>query len=226
MALKRYDEVLGSCDAYLASEQPTVEILEIRGLARLARQDYSGAIADYTRALESAARPGPRRPGPGCSTSAAGPTTSPMPPGWPSSDFEASLKLDQGPERRPRRPGPGPDPPGRVASGKDIVKSRQLRLADDPKRIEAIADSHDALADLEKRMEDAFEREILELAMRRVESRVKPTTWQAFRLTAIENRPGVEAAKELRMQVAHVFVAKHRVQKMLEEVRKLQEERG
>ena len=86
-----------------------------------------------------------------------------------------------------------------------------------PKHIEAIADSRDALADLERQIEDAFEREILELAMRRVESRVKPTTWQAFQLTAIENRSGVEAAKELQMQVAHVFVAKHRVQKMLEE---------
>jgi tetratricopeptide (TPR) repeat protein len=52
MALKRFDEVLGSCDIYLAREAPTVEVLEIRGLARVARQDLSGAIADYTRAIE------------------------------------------------------------------------------------------------------------------------------------------------------------------------------
>ena len=52
MALKRFDEVLGSCDAYLAREEPTVEVLEIRGLARVARRDLSGAIADYTRAIE------------------------------------------------------------------------------------------------------------------------------------------------------------------------------
>ncbi len=52
MALKRYNDVLGSCDAYLAMEAPTVEILEIRGLARVARHDLSGAIGDYTRALE------------------------------------------------------------------------------------------------------------------------------------------------------------------------------
>ena len=42
MALKRYDEVLSSCDAFLAGEKPTVEVLEIRGLARIARQNYSG----------------------------------------------------------------------------------------------------------------------------------------------------------------------------------------
>jgi tetratricopeptide (TPR) repeat protein len=52
MALKRFDDVLGSCDAYLAGGKPTVEILEIRGLARVARRNQSGAIADYTRALE------------------------------------------------------------------------------------------------------------------------------------------------------------------------------
>ncbi len=52
MALKQFDEVIDSCDAYLAREQPTVEILEIRGLARVDRQHYSGAIADYTHAIE------------------------------------------------------------------------------------------------------------------------------------------------------------------------------
>jgi serine/threonine protein kinase/tetratricopeptide (TPR) repeat protein len=51
MALKRHGEVLDSCNTFLAREQPTVEILEIRGLARLARQDFSGAIDDYGQAL-------------------------------------------------------------------------------------------------------------------------------------------------------------------------------
>jgi tetratricopeptide (TPR) repeat protein len=52
MALKRFEDVLSSCDAYLAAGKPTVEILEIRGLARVAKRNQSGAIADYTRALE------------------------------------------------------------------------------------------------------------------------------------------------------------------------------
>jgi tetratricopeptide (TPR) repeat protein len=52
MALKRYGEVLGSCDAYLAKSPPTVEVLEIRGLARVERRDYPEAVADFTRAID------------------------------------------------------------------------------------------------------------------------------------------------------------------------------
>jgi RNA polymerase sigma-70 factor (ECF subfamily) len=88
--------------------------------------------------------------------------------------------------------------------------------------LEAIADSSDALIDLEKQMEQAFEAELLGLAMRRVEPRVKPNTWKAFQLTSVENLSGSEAAARLEMRVSHVFVAKHRVMKLLEEeVKKL-----
>jgi tetratricopeptide (TPR) repeat protein len=52
MELKRYDAVIASADAYLARGRPIAEILEIRGLARVHRRDYTGAIADYSRALE------------------------------------------------------------------------------------------------------------------------------------------------------------------------------
>jgi RNA polymerase sigma-70 factor (ECF subfamily) len=88
--------------------------------------------------------------------------------------------------------------------------------------LDAVADSSDAPADLEKEMQQAFERELLDLAMRRVEERVKPSTWQAFRLTSIENQSGAQAAEQLGMPVSSVFVAKHRVLKLLEEeVKKL-----
>jgi RNA polymerase sigma-70 factor (ECF subfamily) len=76
-------------------------------------------------------------------------------------------------------------------------------------------------------MEQAFEGELLELAIRRVKPRVKPGTWEAFRLTSIEHLAGAEVAGRLDINVSSVFVAKHRVLKLLEEeVRKLQEERG
>jgi RNA polymerase sigma-70 factor (ECF subfamily) len=83
-------------------------------------------------------------------------------------------------------------------------------------------DSVEARADLEQRLADAFDQELLGVAMLRVRRRVAAQTWEAFRLTALEGRPGVTAAKELGMPVAHVFVAKHRVQKLLrKEVRYL-----
>jgi len=89
---------------------------------------------------------------------------------------------------------------------------------------DSLADSNDALADLERKIEDAFDQELLDLAMRKVRERVKPTTWEAFRLTAIEDRPGAEVAQQLQISVASVFVAKHRVQKLLrEEVQNMKE---
>src|SRR5262249_44815067 len=54
MELKRYDEVLGACDAYLARGRPVAEVFEIRGLARRARRDNTAAIADFHRAIELA----------------------------------------------------------------------------------------------------------------------------------------------------------------------------
>jgi RNA polymerase sigma-70 factor (ECF subfamily) len=73
----------------------------------------------------------------------------------------------------------------------------------------------EARDDLLRNLEEAFDRELLEEAMARVRLRVAPQTWEAFRLTALEGLSGQEAAARIPMQVAQVFVAKRRVQKML-----------
>ena len=105
----------------------------------------------------------------------------------------------------------------------DFAKSQRIKAAGGEGKAHLIADSRDALADLERQMQEALDRELLELAMRKVQTRVKPATWQAFVLTAIEDRPAAQVAAELQMPVAHVFVAKHRVRKRIEEeVRTLQ----
>jgi RNA polymerase sigma-70 factor (ECF subfamily) len=109
----------------------------------------------------------------------------------------------------------------------DLRKARRpvkQRLAGS---LDAVVDSNDALEDLERQMENAYERELLDVAMIRVEKRVKPLTWEAFRLTYVENLTGAAAAAKLDLQPSHVFVAKHRVLKLLEtEVKKLKAERG
>jgi RNA polymerase sigma-70 factor (ECF subfamily) len=78
-------------------------------------------------------------------------------------------------------------------------------------------ESTEAREDLVKHLEEEFDRELLEEAMVRVRLRVAPQTWEAFRLTALEGLAGAEAATRIPMQVAQVFVAKRRVQKMLRE---------
>lgn len=71
--------------------------------------------------------------------------------------------------------------------------------------------------DLEQRMAEAFDLELLELATNRVRDRVLPQTWEAFRLTAMEGLSGAETGSRLGMPVASVFKAKSNVQKMLQE---------
>src|SRR5439155_27160197 len=81
----------------------------------------------------------------------------------------------------------------------------------------------EAREDLVRRLDDEFDRELLDEAAARVQQRVTPRTWQAFELTAVQGRSGAEAAAELGMKVATVFVARSKVQKMLqEEIRKLE----
>ena len=87
---------------------------------------------------------------------------------------------------------------------------------------EELAESAEAHSDLEKQLEDGFSHELFEMAMNCVKNRVQPATWKAFHLTAVEGLSGAAAAAKLQIPVGNVFVAKHRVQKMLqEEIHKL-----
>jgi RNA polymerase sigma factor (sigma-70 family) len=99
-----------------------------------------------------------------------------------------------------RRPGAG--------SGDSGVQDQLLSVA--------------ARDDLLARLGEAFDRDLLEEATRRVRSRVQPRTWEAFRLTAEQGLSGAAAAERIGMRVSQVYVAKKRVQEMLrEEVRNL-----
>jgi RNA polymerase sigma-70 factor (ECF subfamily) len=80
----------------------------------------------------------------------------------------------------------------------------------------------EAREDLVRHLEEAFDRELLEAAMARVRLRVEAHTWEAFRLLTEGGLSGAEAAGRLGMKVATVFVAKSKVQKMIQqEVRRL-----
>ena len=103
-------------------------------------------------------------------------------------------------------------------------------FVDSERRKRAAADDHtwerlqsiEAREDLMKRLEEAFDYELLEAAKVQVRLRVAPHTWEAFRQMAIEGLPAADVASNVHMQVAMVYVAKSKVQKMLqEEIRKL-----
>lgn len=93
---------------------------------------------------------------------------------------------------------------------------RAFPAAGDPGMLEALA-SLEARADLVQKLEEEFDREILEIACAQVRQRVQPHTWDAFRLTALEGLSGADAAARLGLKVDAVFMARSRVQKMLQE---------
>ena len=89
------------------------------------------------------------------------------------------------------------------ATGDSRVQERMLTL--------------EAREDLAQKLEDAFDLELLEAAKARVRLRVAPHTWEAFRLITFEGLPVVEVAARVQLRVAMVYVAKSKVQKMLQQ---------
>jgi RNA polymerase sigma-70 factor (ECF subfamily) len=77
--------------------------------------------------------------------------------------------------------------------------------------------------DLVARLEAEFDHEVLAEASARVQLRVEPESWEAFRLITLEGLSGNEAAHKLSKEVAAVFKARSRVQALLrDEIRKLE----
>ncbi len=84
-----------------------------------------------------------------------------------------------------------------------------------------------AREDLARRIEEAFDEELLQEATEAVQERIEHQTWEAYRLTAIERLSGAEAAQQLGMPVMNVYVARRRVQEMLRrEVERLERAAG
>jgi RNA polymerase sigma factor (sigma-70 family) len=90
--------------------------------------------------------------------------------------------------------------------------------------VQALLHTVAARDELVQQLEEQFDHELLQEAVRRVRLRVEPRTWEAFQLVAITGLSGAEAGRQLQMKVATVFVNRSHVQKMLqEEIRCLEE---
>ncbi len=100
----------------------------------------------------------------------------------------------------------------------DYLKARQRpgRGSGDSS-ILRLVDNVEAPDDLSVRLQDAFDRELLEEAIARVRLRIEPRTWDAFRLLALDDWSGAQAARHLGMKVATVFVSRGKVLKMIRE---------
>jgi RNA polymerase sigma-70 factor (ECF subfamily) len=107
---------------------------------------------------------------------------------------------------------------------RDFERSRRRRLGSaNEGGVEDPMLSVAAREDLEQRLDKAFDLELLEAAKARVRLRVAPHTWEAFRLMTVEAFPVAEVSARVGMQVAMVYVAKSKVQRMLqEEISKLE----
>jgi RNA polymerase sigma-70 factor (ECF subfamily) len=103
------------------------------------------------------------------------------------------------------------------------VDSRRGCAAAGDSRVRELLQTLEARENLVQNLEEAFDLELLNAAKVRVRLRVAPHTWEAFRLVALEGMPVAVVATMVHMQVAMVYVAKSKVQKMLrEEIRKLE----
>jgi RNA polymerase sigma-70 factor (ECF subfamily) len=96
-------------------------------------------------------------------------------------------------------------------------RRRQPLPAGGDSGVEELMLSLEAREDLARKLEEAFDLDLLEAAKVRVRLRVAPQTWEAFRLVALEGLPVAEVAARVRLQAAMIYVAKSKVQKMLRE---------
>jgi RNA polymerase sigma factor (sigma-70 family) len=94
-----------------------------------------------------------------------------------------------------------------------------------PGRASGGSDAQNLLNEVPAREEDQsawwdeeYERRVFAWAAEQLRVRFSESTWQAFWQTAVEGKTGPQAARELRMSVAAVYLAKGRVMAKLKEL--------
>ncbi len=102
------------------------------------------------------------------------------------------------------------------------VGTGSSRVAELLQQAEAAGSVDTLAAELDQRL--ARDHQLALQAVHQVKAKVKPATWQAFALVALEGLAGPEAAERLGIPVAYVYVYKDRVCKMLRKV--IEELRG
>jgi len=104
----------------------------------------------------------------------------------------------------------------------DMVARRRQATGSGDSAVQLLLEKIPARDDLMKSLAEEFDREMLDEATARVRLRVAPHNWEAFRLLTQEGHSPAEVARQTNINVAMVYVAKFKLQRMLrEELRKL-----
>lgn len=82
---------------------------------------------------------------------------------------------------------------------------------------EAFRRSHQAMDSLISELDQLIDQDLLETSMAKVRTRVASTSWDAFRLMALEGWSGEETAAKLGLSIDAVYMAKCRVQRFISE---------
>lgn len=109
---------------------------------------------------------------------------------------------------------------------KQWAKQRRAAMVVDSGVWEQLSDSlEETTSDPQEDDFREYRREVLSYALLRVRRSVKPLTWEAFRLTALQQRSVDEAAAELKINRGMVYVARSRViSRLRDEVSRLEQE--
>jgi RNA polymerase sigma-70 factor (ECF subfamily) len=105
-----------------------------------------------------------------------------------------------------------------------LAAKRRAGQGSGDSQVAELLQSIEARDDLVTRLDAEFDQELLEEALLRARLRVEPHTYEAFRLTAVDDMSGPDAARQLGLPVATVFKAKSRVRKLVQdELRRLED---
>jgi DNA-directed RNA polymerase specialized sigma24 family protein len=105
------------------------------------------------------------------------------------------------------------------------AKCRKSKTASQHDSLLLVLQSKEARVDLEDRVVQQYELEMLEEAMSLVKNQVEPHTWDAYVRTAVRGEKAPTVAAALGLPVANVYKAKSNVMKMVKKMCRHLEER-
>jgi len=98
-----------------------------------------------------------------------------------------------------------------------LARQRRQHAGSGDTAVQAALEQQPARTDDQAVWHHEYERRLFHWAAERVRPSVQESTWRAFWLTAVEDKSGKEAATELSMTVAAVYLARSRVMARLRE---------